>query len=281
MRRRLRVLACLGSLTVFSTPVAAAQAAVPQAARSECRVYVADPYVTSAGRIQASAARLGCSDSALVRIRIKRAEAAADPTVKSAARRGVNGRVTVALPCTSGVYYAAATDYQGNTARSKAVRLSCSPASVPSPTSTASPTTAPVPAPTPTSTQGTSAQDEVLRLTNVERRAGNCAPLKNDPQLRSAAQSHSQDMASKNYFSHTSLDGRTMTDRIKASGFSPMSAWAENIAWGQRTPADVVEAWMNSEGHRRNIMNCAYTHLGVGMATSPRGPYWTQDFGRH
>ncbi len=287
MRRPLGVLACLGSLAALSTPMATAQAATaPQTRQSECRVYAASPYVTPAGKIQASAARLGCADTALVRIQIKRAESGPDPVVKSASRRGSNGRVTVAANCAPGVYYAVVTDYRGNTGRSQAARLSCSPTGTPSPAPVPSATSTPTPtgtapAPTPTPTQGSSAQDEVLRLTNAERQAGGCAPLKNDPQLRSAAQGHSDDMAAKNYFSHTSQDGRTMTDRIKASGFSPLSAWAENIAWGQRTPAAVVKAWMNSEGHRRNIMNCAYTHLGVGMATSPRGPYWTQDFAKH
>ncbi|MEV8633430.1 CAP domain-containing protein [Streptosporangium sp. NPDC051023] len=284
MRRPLGVLACLGSLAALSAPTAAAQAATQQSPQSECRVYAANPYVTATGKIQASAARLGCSDTALVRIRILRAVTGPDPVVKSAARRGSNGRVTAALRCAPGSYYATVTDYQGNTGRSKTVRLSCSPTDTPTPSPTATSTTTPTPtntAPAPAPPQGSSAQDEVVRLTNVERQAGGCAPLKNDPQLRSAAQGHSDDMAAKNYFSHTSQDGRTMTDRIKASGFSPMTAWAENIAWGQRTPADVVKAWMNSEGHRRNIMNCAYTHIGVGMATSSRGPYWTQDFAKH
>ncbi|GLK13630.1 hypothetical protein GCM10017600_70410 [Streptosporangium carneum] len=290
------MLACIGSLAALGAPTAVAQAAAaPQAGRAEpaeCRVYAASPYVTPAGRIQASAARLGCSDTALVRIRIKRAVTGTDPVVKSAARRGGNGRVTVALRCAPGVYYSVVTDYRGNTGRSKAVRLSCSATGTPSPAPTtppvtptvaptAAPTLPPAATPTPTASQGSSAQDEVVRLTNVERQAGGCAPLKHDPQLRSAAQGHSDDMAAKNYFSHTSQDGRTMTDRIKASGFRPMSAWAENIAWGQRTPAAVVKAWMNSEGHRRNIMNCAYTHIGVGMADSSRGPYWTQDFAKH
>ncbi|OUC88293.1 hypothetical protein, partial [Streptosporangium minutum] len=132
MRRPLGVLACLGSLAALSAPVTTAHAATaPQAA---CRVYAAAPYVTAAGKIQASAARLGCGDTALVRIRVKRAEAGPDPVVKSASRRGHNGRVTVALPCAPGVYYAVVTDYRGNASRSKAARLSCSPSTTPTPT---------------------------------------------------------------------------------------------------------------------------------------------------
>ncbi|MEU0481415.1 CAP domain-containing protein [Streptosporangium sp. NPDC006013] len=297
MRRPLGVLLCLGSLAALSTPIATAHAAA--APLAECRVYAAKPYVTAAGRIQASAARLGCDDTALVRIRIKRAVAGADPVVKSASLRGTNGRVTVRLACAPGVYYSVVTDYRGNVSRSKAVRLACSPAATPTPSPTATAptpgpaptptaTTKPTPAPSPTSTAptpapggGSAVSEEVVRLTNAERQKGGCAPLVSDPQLRSAAQGHSDDMAAKNYFSHTSLDGRDMTARIKASGFSPMRAWAENIARGQRTPAEVVKGWMDSSGHRANIMNCAYTHLGVGVATGSQGIYWTQNFAKH
>ncbi len=287
MRRPLGALLCLGSLAALSTPIATAHAAA--APQAECRVYAAKPYVNAAGRIQASAARLGCDDTALVRIRIKRAVPGADPIVKSASRQGTNGRVTVKLRCAPGVYYAVVTDYRGNGGRSKPVRLGCSPTGTPTPapTGTTKPTPAPTPSasttptPAPSSAPGSSLSEEVVRLTNVERQKNGCGPLVSDPQLRSAAQGHSDDMAAKNYFSHTSQDGRDMTDRIRASGFSPMRAWAENIAMGQRTPAEVVTAWMNSSGHRANIVNCAYTHLGVGVANSSRGIYWTQNFARH
>lgn len=259
MLRPLGLLACLGSLAALSTPIATAQAAASP--RSTCRVYVAKPYVTPQKRIQASAARLGCEDVAVVRLQIRRVSAGLSRSVKSTARRGSNGRITTSLSCATGVYYATAFDDRGHAGRSGQVRLTCPAGTTPA--------------------QGSSTQEEVVRLTNAERRAGGCGPLRNDPRLRSAAQGHSSDMAAGNHFSHTSRDGRTMTDRIRASGFSPMRAWAENIAMGQRTPAEVVRAWMNSAGHRRNIMNCAYTHIGVGVAKSPRGIYWTQNFGRH
>ncbi|WP_051752442.1 CAP domain-containing protein [Streptosporangium amethystogenes] len=284
MRRPLGALLCLGSLAALSTPIATAHAAAPLA---ECRVYTAKPYVTATGRIQASAARLGCDDTALVRIRVKRAVAGTDPVVKSASLRGTNGRVTVRLACAPGVYYSVVTDYRGNVSRSRAVRLACSPAATPTPTPTSTaPTPGPVPTPTAPGTtapapEGSAVSEEVVRLTNAERQKGGCAPLVSDPQLRSAAQGHSADMAARNYFSHTSPDGRDMTARIKASGFSPMRAWAENITMRQRTPAEVMQSWMGSAGHRANIMNCAYTHLGVGVANSSRGIYWTQDFAKH
>ncbi|MBB2913885.1 uncharacterized protein YkwD [Streptosporangium becharense] len=315
MRKPLGALLCLGGLTAFGAPIAMTQVsfstpvdtiqsvAAPQAvprdvplevaapgaapqneagSRAACRVYAVKPRV-SAGRIQASAARLGCDDTALVRIRLQRAVPGDDPVVKSASLRGVNGRVTVRARCVSGVYYAVVTDYTGNTARSAAVRVSCSPAPAPTPAPVPTTTTTAAPAPTATAAPapGSSTANEVVRLTNAERQKAGCGPLTHDPKLRSAAQGHSADMAAGDYFDHTSRDGRTMTDRIKASGFSPMRAWAENIAMGQRTPTEVVRGWMNSPGHRANILNCAYTHIGVGVADSPRGIYWTQDFARH
>jgi uncharacterized protein YkwD len=270
MRRPLGALLCLGSLAALSTPIATAHAAAaPQVA---CRVYVAKPYVTAAGKIQASAARLGCADTALVRIRIKRAVAGTDPIVKSASRKGTNGRVTVNLRCAPGVYYATATDYRGHTSTSKAVRLS---SCTPTPTKPTPPATTAPPA------QGSTVADEVVKLTNAERQKGGCAPLIHDPQLRSAAQGHSAAMATAQILDHT-LNGRDMTDRIKASGFTPVSAWAENISQGRPTPAAVVAGWMNSADHKANIMNCAYTHIGVGSAPSAQnGTYWTQDFAKH
>ncbi len=86
-------------------------------------------------------------------------------------------------------------------------------------------------------------------------------------------------MAAKNYFSHTGLDGRSPFDRMRDAGYSYSSA-AENIAAGQPTPAAVVNGWMNSEGHRANILNCKLTQIGVGVARGGSyGIYWTQVFG--
>jgi uncharacterized YkwD family protein len=122
--------------------------------------------------------------------------------------------------------------------------------------------------------------DEVVRLTNVERAANGCGALSIDATLTKVAQAHSQDMADHDYFSHDSQDGRSPFDRMTAAGYSYSTA-AENIAAGQATPADVVEGWMNSEGHRANILNCAYTEIGVGYAKGGSyGTYWTQDFGK-
>ncbi|MBX6388717.1 MAG: CAP domain-containing protein [Frankia sp.] len=147
------------------------------------------------------------------------------------------------------------------------------------PATTRPATTAPA-APTPPPAGATSKTDEIVRLTNIERAKVGCGPLTVDPALTAAAQGHSADMARNNYFSHTSLDGRTMGDRIRAAGFA-FTAAAENIAAGSSTAAGTMDQWMGSSGHRANILNCAYTHIGVGYAEGGSYRYyWTQDFGR-
>jgi uncharacterized protein YkwD len=94
-------------------------------------------------------------------------------------------------------------------------------------------------------------------------------------------QAHSQDMATNNYFEHTSLDGRSPFQRMTDAGYRYSTA-AENIGAGYSTPAAVVEGWMNSSGHRANILNCSLRQIGVGCATSTSSKYrtyWTQAFG--
>lgn len=123
----------------------------------------------------------------------------------------------------------------------------------------------------------------VVRLTNAERKQAGCGPLTVDPRLVSAARGHSQDMAKNDYFDHDSPDGATPGDRISAAGY-PWVMWAENIAAGQPDAASVVNAWMNSAGHRENIVNCTLRNIGVGVAPgvknrSTYAVYWTQDFG--
>ncbi|MBO3746345.1 CAP domain-containing protein [Streptosporangiaceae bacterium NEAU-GS5] len=133
-------------------------------------------------------------------------------------------------------------------------------------------------APTDGGAVGTSVENEVVRLTNAERAKAGCGPLTHDARLRKAALGHSADMSAQNYFDHTSKDGRSFADRIKATGYR-FTAAGENIAKGYRTAADVVTGWMNSPGHRANILNCTYKDIGVGYVAAG-GPYWTQDFGR-
>ncbi len=119
----------------------------------------------------------------------------------------------------------------------------------------------------------------MLAITNQERADAGCKALKLDSKLTKAAQSHSEDMAKNNYFDHNSQDGRSPFDRMSDAGYK-FSAAAENIAMGQQTPAAVMDAWMNSPGHKANILNCDYTEMGLGYAVGNGSPYWTQDFGK-
>ena len=153
------------------------------------------------------------------------------------------------------------------------------PVPVPTKTPPAPAPTKTTPAPAPTSTGIDAFAAEVVRLTNVERAANGCSALSANAKLTAAAQLHSEDMAAKNYFSHTSLDGRGPGQRITAQGYA-FRSWAENIAAGQQTPASVMGAWMNSAGHKANILNCSLTQIGVGIAKGGSyGIYWTQNFG--
>lgn len=124
-------------------------------------------------------------------------------------------------------------------------------------------------------TASSSPADEIVQLTNAERDMAGCAALDVDPRLSSAAQGHAIDMATNGYYSHTSMDGRTFDQRIRAAGYSTPAA--ENIARGQATPSEVMQDWMQSAGHRRNIVNCSIKTIGVGYDF--RGNYWTQSFG--
>lgn len=137
-------------------------------------------------------------------------------------------------------------------------------------------TTAPTQSTPSTTTSDVNAfEQEVVKLTNAERTKAGLAPFKTDAQLMAAAREKSQDMQSKNYFSHTSPTFGSPFDRMKALGITYKSA-GENIAQGQRTPQEVVQGWMNSPGHRANILNEKFTHIGVGYVKS--GNYWTQQF---
>lgn len=122
-------------------------------------------------------------------------------------------------------------------------------------------------------------EDEMARLTNAERADAGCDALQVDERLRSSARGHSQDMAANDYFDHTGLDGRSPFDRMADAGYPDPAA--ENIAVGYRGPAEVMQGWMDSEGHRDNILECSYAAIGVGLAFDADGrPYWTQNFGR-
>lgn len=133
-------------------------------------------------------------------------------------------------------------------------------------------------------------ENQVLLLVNQRRAAGascgssvfGAAPaLSSHDQLRQAARCHSLDMATLNYFSHTGLDGSNPGARIAATGYVA-GTWGENIAAGQRTAQQVVDGWVASEGHCRNLMNKNFAELGVGYAFDADASYdhyWTQNFG--
>ncbi|MFE9017753.1 CAP domain-containing protein [Streptomyces sp. NPDC007808] len=120
---------------------------------------------------------------------------------------------------------------------------------------------------------------EVVDLTNRERARAGLRPLAVDAALSTAAQTYSADMAARAFYAHTSPEGTRPWDRAAAAG-SRMRSIGENIACGQRSPAEVVEGWMNSPGHRANILKRDFTHMGAGFAGGgPAGSYWTQLFG--
>ncbi|MBB0230652.1 CAP domain-containing protein, partial [Streptomyces calidiresistens] len=121
------------------------------------------------------------------------------------------------------------------------------------------------------------AEAEVLRLVNAERARAGCSPLVHDSALGRLARDFSRDMANRSFFSHTDPDGRSPWDRASAAGIGNLGG--ENIARGQQSAASVMESWMNSEGHRANILNCDFRTLGVGVHSGPGGPWWTQNFG--
>lgn len=116
---------------------------------------------------------------------------------------------------------------------------------------------------------------EVIRLVNEKRKEAGLASLKTDWELSRIARYKSRDMHENGYFSHTSPTYGTPFEMIKAFGLSYKTA-GENIAYGQRTPQEVMNAWMNSPGHRANILNAGFTRIGVGY--EPNGNYWTQMF---
>ncbi|MFS0672574.1 CAP domain-containing protein [Ornithinibacillus sp. 179-J 7C1 HS] len=118
-------------------------------------------------------------------------------------------------------------------------------------------------------------EQDVVDLTNQEREKYGLSPLKIDLELSKVAKEKSRDMASNNYFSHNSPNYGSPFDMMKSFGITYHTA-GENIAKGQRSPEEVVNAWMNSEGHRANILNANFTHIGVGYVE--QGNLWTQQF---
>jgi uncharacterized protein YkwD len=128
------------------------------------------------------------------------------------------------------------------------------------------------PNPTPAAETLAAVSEATLCLLNGERADHGLAPLSADEALTRAAAAYAQDLVAGSYFSHTGRDGSDVRERIERTGyFPPGRGWAvgENLAWGTgalATPASIMQAWMNSPGHRANILNPAYREIGVGVA---------------
>ncbi len=133
----------------------------------------------------------------------------------------------------------------------------------------------PPPADPPPASPNTSQTDQVVAIANTVRQDAGCGPLSVEPALTAAAQGHASDMADRGYFSHDTPEGVTFDRRIRNAGYSRPGA--ENIARGARTAEDVMQMWMDSPGHRRNILNCDLSTIGVGLDRD--GFYWVQNFG--
>jgi uncharacterized protein YkwD len=131
-------------------------------------------------------------------------------------------------------------------------------------------------------TVNSSFASQVVTLVNQHRASIGEGSLGVDGALTRSAVWKSMNMAGLNYFDHNDDPiGRTVAQRLVACGWPANQGWGENIAEGFFTPADVMNAWLNSPGHKANIENAAFTSIGVGVAESPGGVYyWTQDFGQ-
>lgn len=130
---------------------------------------------------------------------------------------------------------------------------------------------------TPDDNAGTSQfAKEVLKLVNAERTKAGLSPLKLDKSVEKAANIRAKEIVSS--FSHTRPNGTSFSTALKESGVK-FKGSGENIAWGQKTPKQVMDGWMNSKGHRANILNKNFTKIGVGLYQNAKGVnYWTQLF---
>ncbi len=122
-------------------------------------------------------------------------------------------------------------------------------------------------------------EDDILALTNRERQLAGCPALRRSKHLRKAARRHSVDMALADKMSHQLPGEPRFSTRITRAGYRGWRLVAENIATGFSSPAAVMDAWMDSPSHRRNILNCRLRDLGVGVVLQGGQLWWTQDFG--
>jgi uncharacterized protein YkwD len=123
-----------------------------------------------------------------------------------------------------------------------------------------------------------SAVQAVLEQTNAYRASNGLGALTLNAQLAQAAQGFAEAMGTEGFFSHTSPDGSTPSDRITRAGYA-WKTWGENIAYGYATADQVMQGWINSAGHRANILGSGFKEIGIGYAVVNGTAYWVQDFG--
>lgn len=138
-----------------------------------------------------------------------------------------------------------------------------------------SPAPAPPPPPPPPVVEISGVQQEVVASVNGHRANMGLRPVRVDARLNAAAQAQSDHMARTRNMTHLGAGGTNAGQRISDTGYR-WSTWAENVAFGQSTPAQVMVAWMNSPGHRANILNGRFAEIGIAKTKVPNGPtYWT------
>ncbi|MDX2292842.1 MULTISPECIES: sigma-70 family RNA polymerase sigma factor [Streptomyces] len=171
------------------------------------------------------------------------------------------------------------------TTTAPAPSLPPTPTPTPTPSAVTAATTRPVPtrpptttAPTPTRTVAPTPADpgeRVTALVNGLRAEAGCGPLRTDARLTSAARAYARDMTTRGYYGHASPEGEFADTRMTEAGYR-WSAWAENLAQGQRDPAEVVASWRDDPAHARNLLDCAYRDTGVAAVPGPGGTVWVQ-----
>jgi uncharacterized protein YkwD len=203
---------------------------------------------------------------------------ASAPTSRGGAGRSVSPSASASASAPASASASPSASPSGTASREPSATPSAKepkqPATTPSRTASKAPqrTSAPV-----TVSAEAQAAAQVLNLVNEERAKVGCSPVAANSALADLAARFSDDMAARGFFDHTDPDGKTPWDRASAAGISDLGG--ENIARGQADAAAVMQAWMNSPGHRANILNCDFKTLGVGVHMGPGGPWWTQDFG--
>ncbi|MFJ9142636.1 sigma-70 family RNA polymerase sigma factor [Streptomyces griseus] len=291
----------LVGLALVPVAATAGAGAAPELLATAARLQAPGPGVDSAGagraerrRVQARRRRRNSAVAAVVAVAALGTGGAAVHLYTDGGERGATTVTADApapraeVPTTTSTTSSPSPSASASTSPSASASPSPSPSRTPkakpkksTPAPPAPSSAAPVPkpappAPAPPAPAGTAGQ--VTELVNAERAKEGCGAVTVNDQLNTAAQRHSADMDANDYFSHTSQDGRDPGDRITAAGYR-WSTYGENIAKGQRTPADVMRSWMDSPGHRANILNCSFKEIGVGKVDSGGGPVWTQVFG--